>query len=107
MTNVRLDFQPKEGGPAWTAALNDGATGYDVVLFLDVVPPTATSGWALELAIQPDGSVAGQITARPGFDALAGFACTVDTLRVWNARDGETVAVISEHGEPDGTEGEG
>ena len=37
---------------------------------------SADSGWMLELGVQADGSISGQITARPGYDALVLFDCT-------------------------------
>jgi len=85
-----MEFQPRAGGEAWTADLHMATehNGYDVVLFLDKVAKTEDSGWMLELAIDPDGTVAGQITAHPGFDALAVFTCTQDTLSLW---EGSTV----------------
>ena len=79
-----MEFQPKDGGEAWTALLTRSeGSGYDIVLMLDKVNFTRHSGWMLELGINADGTVAGQITAHPGYDALAVFTCTQDTLKVY------------------------
>jgi hypothetical protein len=83
-----MTFNPKSGAEPWTADVHDAnGSGYDVVLFLDKVAKTDDSGWMLELAVEKDGSINGQITAHPGFDALAIFACNQHTMQItgnWN-----------------------
>lgn len=107
----REAFQPKAGGKQWTATLdaaNCEHSGFDVVVFLDHANPTDDSGWMLELAVGPDGKISGQITAHPGYDALALFDCTQDTLRISDNHGGPEY-VISDAECPtsmhDGTEG--
>jgi hypothetical protein len=83
-------FQPKEGGEKWAARLDaaNEHSGFDLVLFLDRENPTEDSGWMLELTVGADGKIGGQITAHPGFDALAVFDCTQDTLRISDSHAG-------------------
>lgn len=81
-----MEFQPKAGGEPWTATLDPemhGFNGFDVVLMLDKVAKTDDSGWMLELTVEADGTISGQITAHPGYDALAVFTCSQDTLSLW------------------------
>lgn len=89
---VSFEFTPKAGGEPWTADVEAELhrhNGYDVILFLDKKAKTEDSGWMLELAVEADGSITGQITAHPGYDALAVFTCTQDTLKVYD--DSSTV----------------
>lgn len=79
-----MKFFPKEGGNAWAASIRAAkGTGYDVSLFLDRVTPTSDSGWMLELGVEADGTISGQITAHPGYDALVVFTCSQDTFSIW------------------------
>lgn len=90
-----ITFTPKAGGEDWTADLDEEIhrhNGFDVILFLDKKADTEDSGWMLELAVEADGSINGQITAHPGEDALAVFTCTQDTLKVFS--DSTTPACI-------------
>jgi hypothetical protein len=91
-------FVPKAGGGSRVARLSlvTGQSGYDLSLFLDSVPGTDTSGWMLEVAIDPDGAVNGQITARPGYDAIAYFDCRVDQIKVYDNHLAAPVAIIKE-----------
>lgn len=82
-----MEFQPKAGGEPWTATLDPemhGFNGFDVVLMLDKVAKTDDSGWMLELTVEADGTISGQITAHPGYDALAVFTCSQDTLKLYD-----------------------
>lgn len=75
--SAKLVFRPKEGGEAWVAQLGEADfSGYDIVLMVDRKNGSADSGWMLELGVQADGSISGQITARPGYDVLVLFDCT-------------------------------
>jgi hypothetical protein len=97
---MTLKFSAKSGAGDWTAALNPelhGHNGYDVVLFLDRAKPTQSSGWMLELAIEPDGSINGQITARPGYDPLAVFTCSQRVLKLF--ADGTAPVCVVTEGE--------
>jgi hypothetical protein len=80
-----FEFTPKAGGDEWKADLSaelHGHNGYDVILMLDKVASTADSGWMLELAIERSGTISGQITARPGYDALALFESSQDQMTI-------------------------
>ena len=82
---MSFKFFPKAAGEFWTADLSTelhGHNGFDLILMLDKVVNTEDSGWMLELAIDRSGAVSGQITARPGYDALALFECSQDTMVV-------------------------
>jgi hypothetical protein len=85
-------FQPKDHAEAHTVSLsNDTASGYDLVLFIDrQETATSDSGFMLELGINADGSIGGQVTAHPGYDPLAVFGCTPDTLTISDATSGAT-----------------
>jgi hypothetical protein len=93
-------FQPKEGGEKWAARLDaaNEHSGFDLVLFLDRENPAEHSGWMLELTVGADGKISGQITAHPGFDALAVFDCTQDTLRISDNRGGPEYAISDKEG---------
>jgi hypothetical protein len=73
------------------------------VLFLDKVAKTDDSGWMLELAIEADGSIKGQITAHPGNDALAIFDCNQHTMQISDNWGGpvHTLTVAAETIAPD------
>lgn len=91
-------FIPKAGGKPWTATVDaemQRYNGFDVILMLDQVDKTDDSGWMLELAIERSGAVTGQITAHPGYDALATFTCTQDTLEVF-ADSAQPACVITD-----------
>lgn len=96
-----MKFEPKCGGDAWRIRTSEAiASGYDVVVMLDRVPATADSGWMLELGIDSNGSVSGQITAHPGFDALAVFTCSQDTLAIGGNDSLGTIAISdADHGQ--------
>jgi hypothetical protein len=80
---AQMTFNPQSGAEPWTADVHEAnGSGYDVVLFLDKVAKTDDSGWMLELAIEKDGSLNGQITAHPGYDALAIFDCNQRTMHI-------------------------
>jgi hypothetical protein len=80
-----LEFQPKAGGETWVAYIGEADfSGYDIVLMLDKKKCTDKSGWMLELAVDADGTVAGQITSRPGYDALAQFASSQKEFEVFS-----------------------
>lgn len=99
----RILFTPKNGGPDWVAHMNIGTgTGYDLVLMLDHVEPTENSGWMLELSVENDGTVSGQITAHPGNDALAIFSCTQDTLRITDNHSGPDHVITDRESEVSG-----
>jgi hypothetical protein len=98
--SYRGEFQPKEGGPLHTVSLTSAeGTGYDLSLFIDTTPPTDDSGFMLEFGIDADGSFSGQVTARPGSDALALLRCSQTELRVDDMHPGGPVCVIRE-GQP-------
>lgn len=90
-----LVFRPKYGGEPWTASLTQAAGGCDLCLMLDPVNSTPKSGWMLELWVNPDGSVGGQVTSRPGEDAMAIFTSTRDKFSV-GGNCGGPVHVISD-----------
>ena len=74
-----LEFRPKAGGEAWVAyARENDFSGYDIALMLDKKNASSDSGWMIELGVDADGTIFGQITTRPGFDALVLFKCTKD-----------------------------
>ncbi len=91
-------FQPKAGGRRWSARLDlDNGSGHDLVLFLDHAEgKTSDSGWMLELAIEPDGRITGQITADPGNDALAIIECSRHQLRISDNWGGPTHVISNE-----------
>lgn len=92
-TRTKQKFVTKDTGQAWTVSMETAPPGcnFDVILFLDIDPPTRTSGWMLELVIEPGNRVAGQITLRPGRDPLATFDCSQSQLRI--AANGAPLAI--------------
>lgn len=89
-----LEFQPKDGGETWIADIGEAnGSGFDIVLMLDKKIGTDDSGWILELNVEADGSISGQITAHPGFDALALFGCTQHKLTISDNWGGPPIVI--------------
>lgn len=98
---MMIEFQPKAGGECWTADLSAELhrhNGYDVILMLDRVASTQDSGWMLELAIDPDGSVKGQITSDPGNDCITVFDSERHKLRLFTDSGTVPACVITATG---------
>lgn len=103
---ANLTFTPKAGGEDWTADVSAELhrhNGYDVVLFLDKVAKTDDSGWMLELAIEADGTVNGQITSDPGNDCITVFDSQRHQLRLFTDSGTVPACVITADGEPPDT----
>lgn len=101
-----LTFSPKAGGEDWTADVSAELhrhNGYDVILFLDKVARTDDSGWMLELAINADGSVNGQITSDPGNDAIVCFDSARHGMKLYTDSGTIPSCVITADGEPPAT----
>lgn len=90
----KLEFQPKAGGETWFAyASENDFSGYDIAFMLDKKNGTSDSGWMLELGVEADGTIVGQITAHPGFDALVLFTCTQHKFTVSDNWGGPKTAI--------------
>jgi hypothetical protein len=107
---MQTTVQPRDGGTPFEVRVtaNPGGSGWDVVLFIDHTGDRRTdrSGWMLELAVFPDVTadglfaVTGQITSRPGGDALAIFASYPDSFEVTNNTGGRMHTVTADERTP-------
>jgi hypothetical protein len=54
----RGEFKPRSGAPDHTLLVHaNAAEGYDFRVFVDLLSPTAESGWSLDIGVRADGSV--------------------------------------------------
>ena len=84
-----LIFEPKAGGPAWTASVN----------------ASYAEKWMLELTVGQNGLIAGSITSDPGNDALALFWCYPERMDICDNWGGPNSCVARTGQGPWGTIG--